>query len=95
MKKINKVMTVNVTANVEVLPLSSAFVARIMHAQSSLTHANNSIAMLIEKESQYVEEGSDMSTLKSIQDDISESLNFYEDVYRALTEDDTPEEDFE
>lgn len=86
MKKFNKMMTVKMEANIEVLPLNTTFVARMMQAKAILERRNDvlcdTIACGCNENVEYI---------AAVQSDVVEVLNFFQDLYNVMTQEDEKE----
>lgn len=83
MKKFNKMMTVKMEVNAEVLPLNAVFVARMMQAKAILERRNDVLCDNVAHDCK-----ADSGYLAAIQSDIADVLNFFNDLYNAMTEED-------
>ena len=86
MKKFNKMMTVKMEANIEVLPLNTTFVARMMQAKAILERRNGILCDTIACGC-----NEDVEYIAAVQSDVAEVLNFFQDLYNVMTQEDEKE----
>lgn len=86
MKKFNKMMTVKMEANIEVLPLNTTFVARMMQAKAILERRNSVLCDTIAYGC-----NEDVEYIAAVQSDVAEVLNFFQDLYNIMTQEDEKE----